>query len=407
MERLEKNFLWLSAANIVGSLFGALLVIYLARVLEAEYFGYLSYATAIVFYLFNFVDLGLSTYGIREVAKDPSGAGEYVSNIVSFKLMVAGILFTAFVALCFFTTQPPIIKFIMVEAALMLFASALATEWAFQGMEKMRMVFVSFAVTTFLQLMLSIFFVKGPADILRVPLITFIGSLPIVVTFLWHFRFRFRLSRIDFNKIKIYLSSSMVIWAISVFAQAYNGLDIVILGFFRAPAEIGCFTVARRIVGGVAVLMILLANAVLPRLSSTFAGDIAQFRRATAKFLRVSIFMVILIFVPLVLFSGQIISLTVGSEYISASVPLRIMACALVLVMFNLPYSTGLIAARFEKDVLKQVFVSASLSVILNFALMPKYGMIGASVSFLSAELLALIWILVIYHKRIRLLRPM
>jgi O-antigen/teichoic acid export membrane protein len=199
----------------------------------------------------------------------------------------------------------------------------------------------------------------------------------------------------------------MVIWAISVFAQAYNGLDIVILGFFRAPAEIGCFTVARRIVGGVAVLMILLANAVLPRLSSTFAGDIAQFRRATAKFLRISILMMILVFVPLVLFSGQIISLTVGSEYISASAPLRIMACALALVMFNLPYSTGLIAARFEKDVLKQVFVSAVLSVILNFVLMPKYGMIGASVSFLSAELLALIWILVIYHKRIRLLRPM
>jgi len=406
MERLEKNFLWLSAANIVGSFFAAALVIYLARVLEAEYFGYFSYATAFVFYLFNFVDLGLTTYGIREVAKDHSTAGEYVSNIVSFKLMVAGILFVLFLVLSLLTAQPLVLKLIMAEAALMLFASALATEWVFQGMEKMYMVFISFTVTPFLQLVLSLFFIKGPQDILRVPLVTFLGSLPIVIIFLRHLRFRFRMSNIDLNKIKLYLSSSIVIWAISVFAQAYNGLDIVILGFFRAPAEIGSFTVARRITGGIAILMILLANALLPRLSCTFTSDIAQFRRATAKFLRISIFMIILVFVPLVLFSGQIISLTVGSEYLSASVPLKIMTCALVLVMFNLPFSTGLIAACYEKDVLKQAFASASLSVILNFILMPKYGMIGASVSFFMAESLALIWILVIYHKRIRLLRP-
>jgi PST family polysaccharide transporter len=257
-----------------------------------------------------------------------------------------------------------------------------------------------------LQLVFSIIFVKGPADILKVPLIGFVGSLPVVIIFLVKLRFRFRISRIDLDRIKIYLASSMVIWAISVFAQAYNGLDIVILGLFRSPAEIGCFTVARRIVGGVAVLMILLANAVMPRLSSTFTSDIAQFRRDTGKFLRMSILVIVLVFAPLIIFSGPIISLTVGREYISAVEPLRIMTCALVLVMFNLPYSTGLIAARFERDVLKQAFASAALSLTLNLILMPKYGMIGAAVSFFSAELLALAWILILYHKKIRFARP-
>jgi O-antigen/teichoic acid export membrane protein len=314
---------------------------------------------------------------------------------------MAGILFAAFVSMNLFTAQPALIKFLMAEAALMLFAGALAAEWAFQGMEKMHMVFISFAVTPLLQLALSLSLVKGPSDMLRVPLIYFFGSMPIAVSFLRLLRFRFRISRIDLGKIKLYLSSSMVIWAISVFAQAYNGLDIVILGFFRAPAEIGCFTVARSIVGGSAVLMMLLANALLPRLSRTFTSDRAQFRRATAKFLRASMLLAALVFMPLALFSDKVIYLTVGSAYLSASVPLKIMMCALVLVMFNLPFSTGLIAACFERDVLKQAFASAALSVILNFALMPKYGMIGAAVSFLSAESLALIWILTIYHKRI------
>lgn len=404
MERLEKNFLWLTAANIVSSVFSALLAIYLARVLEAEYFGYLSYATAFIFYLFNFVDLGLTTYGIREVAKDRASVSTYVSNIVSFKLVVATAIFAVFGAVSLVTAQPATLKFLIIEASFMLFVSALATEWAFQGLEKMHMVFVSVGTTTFLQLVLSVIFVKGPADILKVPVIAFFGSVPVVILFLRRLHFRLRISRIDLGKIREYLSSSLVIWSISVFAQSYNGFDIVILGLFRPASEVGSFTVARRIVGAGTVLMVLLANAVLPHLSRTFTGDPAAFRRATAKFLRISMLLIAFVFVPLAVFSDQVISLTVGSEYISASVPLRIMTCALVLIMFNLPFSTGLIAARFERDVLKQAFASAALSVILNIALMPKYGMIGAAISFFTAESLALIWILALYHSRIGIL---
>jgi O-antigen/teichoic acid export membrane protein len=401
MERLEKNFLWLTAANTAGSLFGALLVIYLARVLEAENFGYISYATALVFYLFNFIDLGLSTYGIREIAKS-RGTGDYVSDIVSFKLVMAAAIFILLVALSIAIVQPPVLKWLMITTGLLLFTSSAATEWAFQGTEKMHMVLVSYGTTSALQLMLSFIFIKGPSDILKVPVIAFLGALPVVTAFLYKLKFRLRISRINFKNIGIYLSSAMVIWAVSVFAQAYNGLDIVLLGLFRPPAEVGCFTVARRIIGASTVLMVLLANAVLPRLSCTFGSDITQFRRATAKFLKISVLLVAAVFLPLVLFVEQIISFTVGNEYLSAAAPLRIMAFALILIMFNLPYSTGLIAACFEKDVLKQAFASAALSVILNFVLMPEYGMIGASISFVSAELLALIWILVVYRKRIR-----
>ena len=77
------------------------------------------------------------------------------------------------------------------------------------------------------------------------------------------------------------------------------------------------------------------------------------------------------------------------------------MIAGLILVLFNLPYSTALIAANFEKDVLRQSMVSAGVSVSSNFILMPKYGMIGGAVSFLLAEAVALVWILCVYKERI------
>lgn len=403
MERLDKNFLWLSGANIAGTVFTALLMIYLARVLEATAFGYFSYAAAYIFYLFNFIDLGLSTYGIREIAKDRSRAREYASNIVSFKLIVASVIFIVFVMLAFIFCKSAVLRLIMIESALLLFIAALATEWAFQGMEKMHMVLISYSVTPLLQLGACLVLVRAPADVAKVPLILFICALPIIVTFLKTLGFRFHMDPADLGKIRAYLSSSLVIWGISVLAQAYNNLDIVLLGLFRPPADIGCFTIARRIVGGLTVLLLMLAGALLPRLSCTFGTDPAQFRRSTVKLLKISVMIALFVFMPVIIFSDNIISLTVGSEYLAASLPLKIMTISTLLVLFNLPFSTGLIAASHEKDVLKQASASAALSLILNLVLMPKYGMIGAAVAFFCAESLALAWILTMYHKRIRI----
>jgi O-antigen/teichoic acid export membrane protein len=89
VENLSKNFIWLAAANIVSSLFGMILFIYLARVLGPDSFGYLSYALTITFFLANFVDMGLSTYGIREIAKNTARVSDYVSEIASFRFLIA------------------------------------------------------------------------------------------------------------------------------------------------------------------------------------------------------------------------------------------------------------------------------------------------------------------------------
>jgi len=407
MERLEKNFIWMAAANIIGSFFSAALFIYLARTLKAEAFGSISYAHSFIFYILNFVDLGLSTYGIREIAKNRARAAEYVSEIVSFKLLLASILFVIVAVFTFMISGQIQFRVLMLEVALLLFSSALTCDWAFQGQEKMHMVLVSFATTTLLQFGLIYALVKGPGDLLKSALLYSLAAFIIPILFLIHFKYRPKLETSYLKQIKVYLSSSIIIWSIAIFAQVYNGLDIVLLGFFKGPQEVGYFTVARRVIGGATLLMIFLANALLPRLSSTFlAKDIGQFTSATRKFLKISVFLAIFVLIPLIFVSGRLISFALGNEYLPAAVPFKIMAVAFIFVMFNLPYSTGLVAAGFEKAVLKQVCMSAIVSVALNILLMPRYGMIGASISFFFAEAAAIVWILWAYNKHIGI-KPM
>jgi len=400
MESLSKNFIWMAAANVVSSLFSVVLFVYLARTLMPDAFGYLSYAFTLIFFVANFIDLGLSTYGMREISKNRPRLSDYVSEIVSFRFIIAGILYVVFVIVAFLWPNAGVLKAVILSSSLMLFVFGFATEWAFQGIEKMHMVFISSTVTSVLQVGLIYILVRGPGDLLKVPVLYFVGALPIIVAFLVLLKFRLKVKVSDLRRMMSYLSSSLVIWLISVFAQVYNGLDIFIVGLFRSIAEVGSFTVARRITGGVVGFMLFLANAVLPRLSHALTKDLCQFRLATQKFLKLAIFLTIFGFLPLILFSKEFISVTFGREYLSANVPLKIMLAGLALVLFNLPYSTGLIACGLEKEVLKQTIGSAAINIVSNFILVPRYGIIGASLSFFLAEAFALAWILWAYKRK-------
>lgn len=396
--------MWMSAANITNSLLSAVLFMYLARALKVEAFGYLSYASAFAFYLLNFVDLGLSTYGVREIARNKGRLTEIVSDIVSFKLIVACALYalTIIIALALWQ-QPALVRLLIAGSCLLVFTAALATEWAFQGVEKMHMVFISFTTSAVLQLGFIYVFVKGPGDVLKVPILYFLATVPIIAIFLRRLHFRLNVRHLDRARMRLHLSSSLIIWLISVCVQTYNNLDIIILGFFRSAHEVGYFSVSRRIVGGITALTVFLANAALPRLTYTFHDDVGQFRGVTKKFLRLSLILIAAALIPLVFFSRYLISITVGAQYLPARIPLNIMLGGVMMVLLNMPFSTGLIATGHEKAVLKQAAASALLSIVSNFILIPKYGMIGASVSFLFVEIFALTWIIWVYQRTIGL----
>lgn len=390
----------MAAANIVSSLFSILLFIYLARTLLPEALGFLSYVFTMIFFMANFIDLGLSTYGIRAIAKDGPRASDYLSEIASFRVLIAFLLSFVFMAAIALSGEANTVKILTIESLLILFTISLASEWAFQGLEKMHMVFISFLVTGALQLSSIFLFVKSSEDLFKVPLLYFAATLPVIIIFLRRLKFRLRIKRDDFRNMMRYLSSSMVLWSISIFVQIYNNFDIFILGIFRSIEEVGHFTVARRVIGAVTMFTLFLTNAVLPRLSHSYVNDTSQFRLTTKKFLLLMACLILFICLPLIIFSKNIIMFTVGADYVSADMSLKIMFLGLVLILFNLPYSTGLIAAGFEKDVLMQAFASAVISLISNFILIPKYGMIGAAVSFVLAEAVAITWILAIYKKK-------
>lgn len=400
MKKLTQNFMWMASANAVSGVINVLLYIYLARRLGAERFGRFSFVQAMVLYMFSFIDLGLSTFGTREIAKDKAEAPNYVNNIVSLRFFIAAAIYILFAVYAVFSKQLLEIRIIMIIMALWWFTFAFSTEWAFQGLERMHMVFISLVTTSALQFFFIWILVKGPYYFVSVPTILFITTLPIIIIYLWILRFRLRIRTLDFKILRLYFSSALIIWAISLFAQIYNGFDVIMMGWLRSPSEVGYFTIARKFIGGITFFSIFLANAALPRYAATLKEGWDKLRGHTYQFLKVVVLISAALLI-LVLFSKKLIIFAVGNEYLAADKSFKILLLGVVFVLLNLPFSTALIAAGWEKAVLKQAIASALLNVGLNLYLIPKWGMEGASLSFIYAEALAVIWVIWLYRKKI------
>jgi O-antigen/teichoic acid export membrane protein len=87
--RLAINFLFLSGGEITAKLLTFVCFSYLARMLGPASYGAVEFTLAVMVFFTLPVDLGLSWYGTREIAHNPSCAARLLHEITGLRLVLA------------------------------------------------------------------------------------------------------------------------------------------------------------------------------------------------------------------------------------------------------------------------------------------------------------------------------
>jgi O-antigen/teichoic acid export membrane protein len=160
-------------------------------------------------------------------------------------------------------------------------------------------------------------------------------------------------------------------------------VDVVMLGVLHGEsAEVGIYRVAAQ----VALLVgfaLQAANAVLsPELSRLHAlGDRRRLQKVATASARAVTALALPIAAIFVVFGGEVMSLAFGSAYAAGASMLAVLTVA---QLFNAACgSVGLLLnmSGFERETAKAVTVAAILNLLLNTALIPLYGPIGAAIA--------------------------
>src|SRR4030067_2348178 len=96
--RTFNNIFWLFISEVCAKGVVFLTTLYLARVLGIDGFGKFSLAIATSAYMWVFVDMGITGYGTREIARDREKISEILRILNSLRLMLAVISFVILLA---------------------------------------------------------------------------------------------------------------------------------------------------------------------------------------------------------------------------------------------------------------------------------------------------------------------
>jgi len=158
--------------------------------------------------------------------------------------------------------------------------------------------------------------------------------------------------------------------------------DIIMLGLFRSADEVGIYKVA--VTGSSLVIFGLQAinTVVSPHFSRLYSkGHIDELQRLVTLSTRVIFFLSLPIMLLFVMFGDVIILHAFGKSYVASYQPLLILAGGMVFAAFTSTSGLLLMMTGHERQTYRAVIISAVINLVMNAALIPKFGVVGAGLA--------------------------
>lgn len=161
-----------------------------------------------------------------------------------------------------------------------------------------------------------------------------------------------------------------------------NQTDIIMLGGFTGPDEVGIYRVAAQ--GATLVSFSLqVANAVVaPQLSRLYAqGDTARLQHLVTQSARVVLLAAIPVALVFILAGAPVVSWVFGSGFTAAHAPLAILAVGYLLNAVFGTVGVLLQMAGYQTVTARILWQTVLLNIVLNSVLIPPFGLVGAAVA--------------------------
>jgi len=375
-----KNILRLATGDLVAKATSFLAFVYLARVLGVSNFGVLEFAGSVLTYLLLIADGGLEMWGTRESAKT-ADVPALAARVVPIRLLLASISFLILVLLLPLFPHYPNLRAVLLVYGLTVFAQAFNLKWIFMGQQNMTRVARGLVIGQVVFAGAVVAFIHSAVGLVWVPVFRLVGDLASAIYFAqWFRRVHGRLPlKVVRSGVSAVLRPALTIGLSLAMGLLNYNFDAVLLGFLRGETFVAWYNAAYKLILVGLSLPIAYFTGLFPVLSRLYVESRDEFRFLVRR----SVEIWLLFVVPLVLggmfLADPIVRSLYGPAYASSAGPFRILVWSAALVVLRWVYMDSLRATGHQALDVRCAITSASLNVVLNVLLIPRYGMIGAA----------------------------
>ncbi len=382
-----------SASNV---LLPMLLFSYVARVLNPDGLGQVTYVRTIANYFSILAIMGMDIYGVREVARNKEDIDSRTKVtrelcIINFISMIIVAIAYIFVGnFLFASSVNNNIYFIFI---IIVIAKPINMEWFLGGIEEYSYTAKRTMAMHLLLFLAALIFVKNESDILKYAIILVLSEIGICVLNITYSQ-KFLVHKQKYNyEIKKHLKPLLFFCGTVISAHMLIDVDTLMLGYFKGDEAVGIYAAATKLVVALTTVFNGIIITIFSRVSyNAKCGNMSkvdELRRDTVNYI---LMLTIPAMTGLILLANEVIVIFCGSEYLQAGNIIKVIA--MQIVFMPLTAFVQYMFLNIMNDEKKTFLISgcgALFNVIVNMLLIPNYAEMGAAIATVMTQILMLI----------------
>lgn len=390
---ISRNFVMLSAGQILSRLLAFVVTIHMTRVLLPIEYGAIVFTATLMTYAGILVDFGFDSWAPLEVARGEIPVAKIVSNVVTSRLAMLMPALCILGLATWLMPLPQLTKVIILISGFGLILIAIDLTWLFLGSKSVIPAIVSDCLTQVIAAICVCTFVHRPSDVLYVPVVMVVAkSFSVVYLIVTYMRAHGTISLgIDRASAKHFLTAALPLVGSSIVGRILENFDILLLGLWAGGEAAGLYGASFRIVWMLMLITGAYYTALRPQLAQAFLIGFHHIEGAFDRITRLAVAVAIGVAVGGALVAKSVVLWVYGTAYASATQTLQILFVLLGVYMVNRLYRTLLISFNRQRSDLQIMTSAAAINIALNLIVIGKFGIAGAAAVNLVCEVVILL----------------
>jgi O-antigen/teichoic acid export membrane protein len=395
--RLAFNFFLLAGGEMTAKVLTFAGLTYLARSLGPANYGFIEFTLAVMVFFSLPVDLGLGSYGAREIAHNPANASRLLHAVTGLRMALALCSMALLAVFILLLNKSAEVKYLLALYGVSLLGGPFLLQWFFQAHDQMRWVGIASIIRQAGFAALVFIFFRRQTSLIYVGAIE-CGSVACMAAYCV-----FMTKRMGFGwpwpdlrlrHLAGHLSQAVPIGLAEIAWAFMWYFCTVLLGLVFSGLTLGWFGAAHRVVMALHTFVWLYFFNLLPSISRCAGRPAGQLLDLMGGSMRLIAWTGLFGAALLTALAPQVVVLLYGQSFRGAATSLSILVWMLPIAMMSGHYRYTLIAYRLQNQLLRCTVISAIVAVGLGFALVPFYGGTGAAWALLIANAVnfVLVW---------------
>ena len=387
-----KNTSWVLIEKIIRFTVGLFVGVWVARYLGPERFGLLSYAQSFVGLFTVIASLGLDGIVVRELVKNNNLNDEIIGTAFWLKLIAAfGVLLILAIAINFTSNDTYTNILIFIIASATIFQSFNVVDFYFQSKVMSKFVVYANIISLFLSSIVKITLILNEAPLLAFAWVILFDSFILACGFIYFYikknlKFKIKNLKLKIKTATLLLKDSWPLILSGIAISIYLKIDQVMIKEMMNAEAVGQYAAAVRLSEVWYFIPIVITASLFPAIINAKKKNENLYYLRLQRLYDFMAFMGIAIAVTMTFLSTWITELLYGAQYNQAGSVLVIHIWAGVFVFLGVASAKWFIIENLQMLTLQKTFYGMITNIILNFILIPKYGIQGAAFATLASQ---------------------